>query len=199
MPRSSSFLTPILKVRHNSKHNWWLYQCKCGNRVVRRVDQIKPDSNCGCYDPRKNTKASLYANTIKNGDCWEWISPFNSGGYGVMRFNRKLWQTHRLSYVLSKGPIPEGMLVCHTCDNRKCINPDHLFLGTYKDNYDDSKQKGRNSRGEAHGNHVLDSDSVLEIRRLRNAGESLNSLARKFMVDKTTIDRAAKGICWNHV
>lgn len=88
-------------------------------------------------------KERLYSrvNKTENG-CWEFVGALRSG-YGAIKFKNKIMGTHRVSYELSYGDIPEGFLVCHKCDNRKCINPDHLFLGTHKDNMQDCLVKGR--------------------------------------------------------
>lgn len=81
--------------------------------------------------------------------CWIWTASFFTNGYGQFRHGsrtdgtRKLDHAHRMAYRLEVGQIPEGMLVCHKCDNKKCVNPDHLFLGTSKDNTQDMIKKGR--------------------------------------------------------
>lgn len=80
--------------------------------------------------------------------CWEWQGAIRNKklGYGAFTLNGKPVDAHRASYMIYKGDIPDGTLVCHTCDNRKCVNPDHLFLGSYYDNALDALQKGRRVR-----------------------------------------------------
>ncbi len=81
--------------------------------------------------------------TLSKSGCWEWNGVLNQGGYGRIFINGKGQMAHRVSYQLVCGPIPDGMLVLHKCDNPCCIRPEHLFLGTHQDNSDDMIRKGR--------------------------------------------------------
>lgn len=88
---------------------------------------------------------------IDSNGCWIWQGAKNIRGYGVVGYHGILYIAHRLSYKLKVGPIPEGLLVCHKCDVPPCINPDHLFIGTYKDNSIDMVKKGRAGKAKGAG------------------------------------------------
>ena len=96
--------------------------------------------------PKYKTPEEAYnAQVVKKGlnECWGWSGKFHDYGYGTLRYNSKKWTAHRFSYIYHIGNIPSGMFVCHHCDNPKCTNPNHLFLGTNLDNINDCIKKGR--------------------------------------------------------
>ena len=153
--------------------------------------------------PRSRPMEQRFWEKVRKGtDCWEWIGA-NTRGYGVFgRFNADgKWSTilaHRLSYEMASGRIPEGVIVCHHCDNPRCVRPEHLFLGTDKDNQVDKCAEGRNCRGERRSKGLTDGDVRL-IRTLYAEGASQPSLALRFGVARTTINDIVNLYTWRHV
>jgi len=88
-------------------------------------------------------------------ECWEWQASINKNGYGAFKFDGWMRPASRISWLITNGEIPEGMSVCHKCDNRSCVNPSHLFLGTHQDNMDDMNRKGRYVSGQALKTHCM--------------------------------------------
>jgi len=91
----------------------------------------------------RKAEARFWSNVIKGDGCWKWKLSHSQRGYGVFSINGKQYTAHRLAYTWMIGPIPEGLFVCHHCDNPGCCRPDHLFLGTHQDNMEDARRKGR--------------------------------------------------------
>jgi len=113
------------------------------------------------------------------------------------------YSAHRFSWELHNGPIPEGLLVCHTCDRRWCVNPKHLFVGTHQDNVDDMWRKGRGVggtvRGEGFSSAKLTDKKVLEIRKRYADGETQMELAAAFSVAQTSISKVVRHQGWKHI
>ncbi len=139
-----------------------------------------------------------YIDKKSEDECWEFTRHLVDG-YGQIQINKKEYKAHRVVYELTYGQIPNEKHVLHSCDNRKCCNPKHLFLGTNNDNVKDKCEKDRQSKGE--GNHSkLTTEQVLEIRRLYSAGGiSQKSLAKMFGVGHTIIGNIILRKKWKHV
>lgn len=147
---------------------------------------------------KRNSQFSERYVVADNG-CWEWQGSLNRGGYGSTWVNGKSTLAHRYSYEMANGPIPNGLSVCHRCDNRKCVNPDHLFLGTYHDNVTDMCAKGRNKshKGAQNGRALLTLDQVMAIRsRYANGGVTYDDLAFEYGVGRSTIGSILSNKNW---
>lgn len=132
--------------------------------------------------------------------CWEWRAAMHYKGYGLYRFDLKTHKAHRLSYRMAFGEIDQAIKVCHACDNRKCVNPAHLWLGTDKDNSDDKHAKGRANppRGENNGGGgKLTWEKVREIRRIRSEeGLSQQAIADMFNITQTMVSNIVGNRNW---
>ena len=134
-------------------------------------------------------------------ECWEWMAGRFVDGNGNFWDGKKNEYANRYSWYLHYGDIPKGLLALHRCDNPPCVNPNHLFLGTHKDNIADCIKKGRKVilRGEDHGMSKLTKEKVLEIRRLLGEGKLQKTLAQIFDVTPTTIHEVGRRKTWKHL
>ena len=161
----------------------------------------------GVYPRSVRTLEELFWPKVAKGDgCWEWQAYIRPAGYGQMGLpgTRRTIDAHRASWVIHNGPIPDGLFVCHHCDNRKCVRPDHLFLGTCMDNVRDAVAKGRiaasRARGLRCGNARLTDEQVAEIRRrhktihpARRTGSSTSELAAEFGITRQYVGQLVAG------
>lgn len=142
--------------------------------------------------------------------CWEWQGSRGRTGYGfttwgerrIKRGSRSRRAAHRLSYIIHFGEIPEGLFVCHHCDNPPCCNPRHLFLGTNKDNMQDRHRKGRYNtaeKGTDRYNSKLTPELVRYIRQKKSEGMSDQNLSREIGVSRMAIWFVRTGKRWAHV
>lgn len=132
--------------------------------------------------------------------CWEWTGSILPSGYGEFSINHRNCRAHRIAYEFMTGEeVPEGMSVCHSCDNPKCVNPSHLWVGTHIENMRDMDRKGRRRapRGTERPNAILNEDDVREIRRRYETGRVTHlQMATEYGVHKTTITRIVNRQNW---
>lgn len=135
--------------------------------------------------------------------CWEWRGA-TVVGYGVLNISGKPHYAHRLSWEIHVGAIPNGLYVCHSCDNRRCVNPRHLFLGSLADNMADMAKKGRafwkNKRGEAHNCSRLKEEDVVAIRKsYRKGGITQKELGVQYGISHGHVSNIVLGRAWSHI
>jgi hypothetical protein len=138
--------------------------------------------------------------------CWPWTGGTVGNGYGVMASAHRATTAHRVAYALHVGPIPAGLWVLHRCDNPRCVNPAHLFVGTPHENVVDMLRKGRGRagtrtplRGEANPSSKLTAAQVLEIRAQHGQGASYPVLAARFGCSYSTVEKVCARRLWAHL
>lgn len=140
---------------------------------------------------------------LKESGCIEWSGYILETGYGQIRYKGKRMGAHRAAWIANYGEIPTNQFVLHKCDNRCCINPSHLFLGTQQDNMDDMIIKGRDvkvgRKGVKNSNSKLTDDDVLAMRQMFLKGIDREILRGRFGVSKTTVQSILSNKAWKHV
>lgn len=136
-----------------------------------------------------------------NTGCWLWTGYVVRGSYGQICYKGIKSYAHRMSYFIFKGEIPKGLDVCHSCDQPSCVNPDHLFAGTEKDNMQDMVRKGRQGKvkGELCGNSKLTNKQVERIKQRLSLRESGRAIAREYGVAETCISAIKNKLTWKHI
>lgn len=133
-------------------------------------------------------------------ECWEWTHDQNSNGYGRFSLKDRSLSAHRVAFEIFGAKIPADKVVCHTCDNRLCVNPAHLWLGTQSENLVDAARKGRmfqpDTRADKNGNTKLTWDDVLNIRKQVSNGVRQNDVARAFGVSPSTVANIKNHQTW---
>ena len=143
----------------------------------------------------KTTEERFWEKVNKTKTCWLWDGT-RSRERGFISMNGKMISAPRFSYLLNVGEIPEGLCVCHTCDDPRCVNPSHLWLGTHAENMRDMRLKGR-VKNERNGRSKHTTEKVREIRELWATGQyTQRELGEKFGVSHTNIYAINKGLLW---
>lgn len=191
----------------NSRPEWAhrvAWRIKVGELPPKAV-LIRSCPNMVCVNPShyavRNEEMEFWKRVDKSGSCWLWTGNKQDNGYGTLAATstRRRISTHRYSYILANGPISKGLFVCHSCDNRICVNPSHLFAGTQAKNMRDRDSKGRQALGSKNGNSKLSNDQVATIKELLSEGQTIRDTAQQFGVDYWTIHGISRGKTWKHV
>ena len=184
------------------------YVCQQCSKPFEQYACVGPNKYCSrdCHRLNQASQRSriFWEHIDRTDSCWLWTGYCPPGGYGRIGARPSI-TTHRLSWELHNGPIPAGLCVCHKCDVPRCVNPDHLFLGTNTDNLRDAANKGRTASGSRVAHHCrpdllkLSADKVISIRELAAAGEQQKVLAARFGVHRSVISRVIARKRWGHI
>jgi len=186
----------------------------------KKKEVVITDGVFGRFNKKINKNGPLPDQSISAyqglSNCWQWTAAQSTCGYGKFALCRDAWTASRVAWMLFFDKSADGFSVCHMCDNPLCVNPDHLFLGTRKDNAQDRERKGRGNRpsGENHtsklhpekvkkgSNHPkakLTENDILEIVNQRLSGRSITNISNQFNISRPSISQILWGWTWRHV
>jgi hypothetical protein len=163
---------------------------------------------------RRTLEQRFWPKVDMRGDCWLWLRARDDKGYGRFMLNHRAQPASRIAWQLTYGNIPPGLFVCHKCDVRLCVRPEHLFLGTPADNMHDMIAKRRHAFGDKNGARThpeavrhgaqrafakLTNEAVLEIRQLYAQGITQQILAERYGVMCSTVQKVIAGHTWRHL
>ena len=180
------------------------YTCQNCGKSFKQYASWGPNTCCSkaCTDAYRRVQLleHFWDKVEKGPDCWLWLGNLRGAGYGRLGASPRLG-AHRVAWELTYGLIPAGMMVCHHCDTRSCVRPDHLFLGTNADNQRDASQKGRLASGKRNGRYTtptkLKQSDIYEIRRLLSTGLPQKAIAITYNVHQSAISRIATKRRWS--
>ena len=191
-----------------------LCRCGCGQQTKlatqtnRRVGHVQGQPQpfvFGHKPPRLKMPERFWQHVKKQSGCWIWVSSTDKKGYGLFQLplgsgRYRLMHAHRVAWALANGPIPLGKHICHACDHPSCVRPDHLFMGTHRDNMQDMMAKERQRCGERINTAKLTATAVLDIRRhSADAGIPGTALARQYGVTKQAVYHILHRRHWRHI
>ena len=163
----------------------------CGDKYIRRSFYC-------------SIKCTIKGKTkINENGCWIWQASKDKNGYGFIKEEkgRKQLKVHRASYELFKGKIPNGLFVLHICDEPRCCNPDHLWIGTAKENTEDciNKNRRKDDKGSKNPMSKLNEDLVKELKKKFLNGERTIDLSKKYKIPYKTLEKIRQNLTWRHV
>lgn len=186
----------------------------CGRQFLKFACFIEKSEHHFCTDAcyrrwQSDVNRWFWSHVEKSDSCWLWTGRVDRDGYGDCSESLGEQRAHRMSYVLHKGKIPDGLVICHTCESlypvgdftyRLCVRPDHIYAGTHTQNIADRDRTGRSAKGARAGNAKLTDGSVRQIReRYAAGGITQLALAREYGVNQTKISNVVTRTTWRHV
>lgn len=174
---------------------------QCGRSFVAAKDVVKRGDARFCtrrcmYDSWTRPTVNFWKHVRKGGSCWEWTGYRMDKGYGIAWDGKKRWLAHRYSYTMVHGD-PGDKLICHKCDNPRCVRPDHLFIGTQADNMKDAATKDRVAHGDRHSKAKLTSKSAATIVSAVLSGTPQRQVAFRHGVSPATVCLIMQGKIWS--
>lgn len=194
-------LRPVRRVKEKKKCTFTA--CDFPNRIgglcSAHYQQLRAGTKLRPLRPtHKSIVDRFFAKVDRSGSCWVWTGSCDWQGYGKFGVGDKNVMAHRFSWSNAHGVIPEGMLVCHKCDNPPCVNPDHLFMGSQAENVRDMIAKGRGNhpRGENHPRARLSDKQVIKIRSSEEPGKTI---ALRYGISQSLVGQIRRLAVWRHL
>jgi hypothetical protein len=201
-------LTVIALHPEKGRRRKWLCRCDCGGVTTLLSTQITSASvkTCGCRLIR-TPEDRFWEKVEKSEGCWEWTGNLSEKGYGLFAPKKgHPMGAHRYSYLLANGHLPADLMICHHCDNPKCVRPDHLFAGTCADNLRDMREKGRWKRknlafqdGDRNHQSKFGEEKVRWALWLHAEGYRQAEIMRLTGIPRKSVWNIVHGVTWKHL